>query len=298
MRDVAIVVAVASAMVAPWLAYCQWISGNPMPQSGIATSIGVRGYVTLASIAHKIVLSIEPLGFLKLRTLADDHLAAAAVLACAVAAFLALCWRRARPVLVPPSGWILLSLGAATLCLLLYYPLVSAAGQFFERYFTPLKLLVFLLLALLIVRGLGRIEGRPFTGVLILAVAAATVGSNLYWIARDYGRPWRSHLGPEAYEIVRSPYATGMSRIGMAESGRLGFLYPTRVVNLDGKMNVEALHALLSGRLDRYIQSADLDYIMLHDEDVEYFDRTIPAWRKEWRPHGRLGEFAVFEKAS
>jgi hypothetical protein len=295
-RDVAIIVTVASAMVAPWLAYCQWASGNPMPQSGIATSIGVRGYISLAAVAHKIVLSIEPLGFLKMRTLADDHLAVATVPACAVAAFLTLCWRRARPVLVPPSGWILLSLAAATLCLLLFYPLVSAAGQFFERYFTPLKLLVFLLLALLIVRGLGRIEGQPVTGVLIVAVAAATVGSNLYWIARDYGRPWRSHLGPEAYEIVRSPYATGTSRIGMAESGRLGFLYPTRIVNLDGKMNVEALHALLAGRLDSYIQSANLDYIMLHDEDVEYFDKTIPAWRKNWRQRGMLGEFEVFEK--
>jgi hypothetical protein len=297
-RDVAVVVAVASAMIVPWLAFCQWASGNPMPQSGIATSIGVRGYVPLVSITRKIVLSIDPLGFLKMRSLADDHLAVAAVLTLVVAALLVLCWRRARPVLVPPSGLILLSLAGAVLCLLLYYPLASAAGQFFERYFTPLKLLVLLLLALLIVRGLARIEGRPLTGALILAVVAATVGSNLYWTTRDYGRPWRSYLGLEAYEIVRSPYATGTSRIGMAESGRLGFLYPARVVNLDGKMNVEALHALLAGRLGSYIQSANLDYIMLHDPDVEYFDRTIPDWRKHWRSHGMLGEFEVFEKAS
>ena len=115
-----------------------------------------------------------------MRTLADDHLAVAAVLTLVVAGLLVLCWRRARPVLVPPSGLILLSLAGAVLCLLLYYPLASAAGQFFERYFTPLKLLVLLLLALLIVRGLARVEGRHFTGVLILAVASATVGSNLY----------------------------------------------------------------------------------------------------------------------
>jgi hypothetical protein len=132
----------------------------------------------------------------------------------------------------------------------------------------------------------------------VLAVALATFGSHLYWIARDYGRPWRSHLGPEAYEIVRSPYATDASRIGMAESGRLGFLYPTRVVNLDGKMNVDALRAVLSDTLDSYIRSANLDYLMLHDEDVAYFDRTIPAWRKDWRPHGMLAEFHVFERGS
>jgi hypothetical protein len=297
-RDVAIVVAVASAMVTPWLAYCQWASGHPMPQSGIATSIGIRGYVPLNSIAHRIVISMEPLGFVKVRSLVDNHVAAFAVLSLAIAAILALSWQRARPVLVPRSGWILLSLGAAVLCLLLYYPLVSAAGQFFERYFLPLKLLVLLLVAPLIVRGLAKVEGRPLAGALVLAVAAATVGSNLYWIARDYGRPSRSHLGPEAYDFVRSPYATGTSRIGMTESGRLGFLYPTRVVNLDGKMNVEALQALLAGRLGSYIQSANLDYIMLHAEDVGYFDQTIPEWRKHWRRHGMLGEFEVFEKAS
>jgi hypothetical protein len=241
---------------------------------------------------------MEPLGFVKVRSLVDNHVAAFAVLSLAIAAILALSWQRARPVLVPRSGWIMLSLGAAVLCLLLYYPLVSAAGQFFERYFLPLKLLVLLLVAPPIVRGLAKVEGRPLAGALVLAVAAATVGSNLYWIARDYGRPSRSHLGPEAYDFVRSPYATGTSRIGMTESGRLGFLYPTRVVNLDGKMNVEALQALLAGRLGSYIQSANLDYIMLHAEDVGYFDQTIPEWRKHWRRHGMLGEFEVFEKAS
>ena len=296
-RDVAIIVVVASALIVPWLAYCQWASGNPMPQSGIATAVGIRGRVPLESVAHRIVLSLNPLGFLKMRTLVDDHVAAFAVLTLVIATFLALCWRRARPILAPPAGWILLSLAAAVMCLLLYYPLASSAGQFFERYFTPLKLLTFLLLALLIVRGLSRIDGRPVAAALVLTLAVATVGSNLYWTARDYGRPWRSHLGPEAYEIVRSPYAAGTSRIGMAESGRLAFLYPARVVNLDGKMNVEALQALLAGRLDRYIQSANLDYIMLHDGDVSYFDETIPTWRKNWRPHGMMSGFDVFEKA-
>lgn len=297
-RDVAIIVGVASIMVLPWLAYCQWASGDPMPQSGIATSIGIRGPVPALSIAHKILASVAPMGFLKVRTLFDDHLAAMAVLTLAAAAALAVCWRRGQPIFVSPAGLILIALATASACLLLYYPLVSAAGQFFERYFAPLKLLVFLLLALLIVRGLSKIEGRALAGILATAVAAATVGSNLYWTARDYGRPWRSHLGPEAFEIVRSPYATGTSRIGMTESGRLGFLYPTRVVNLDGKMNIEALHALLGGTLGSYIRSARLDYIMLHVEDVAYFDKTIPDWRKDWRPHGKLGEFEVFEKAS
>lgn len=295
-RDGAIVVAVASVMVLPWLVYCQWASGNPMPQSGIATSVAVRGYVPMINIVHKIVASIDPIGFLKARAAIDGHLSIAAAATVIAAIALALYWRRARPLVTRPAAWVLASLAAATACLLLYYPLVSSAGQFFERYFLPLKILVFVLLALLLVRAVSTARRPLPASAALLAIAAATFASNLYWIARDYGRPWLSHMGPETYAIVRSRYATDNSRIGMTESGRLGFLYPTRVVNLDGKMNVEALHALLAGTLDRYIQSAKLDVIMLHDNDVDYFDQTIPGWRKFWRADGMLGEFLVFEK--
>ena len=192
---------------------------------------------------------------------------------------------------------MLLAVGAANAGLLLYYPLVSSAGQFFERYFTPLKLLVFILLAILIARLLAAAGRRLVAAALVLIVALATVATNVFWIARDYALPWRSHLGPEAYQIVRSRFASDNSRIGMFESGRLGFLYPTRVVNLDGKMNVEALKAVRSGTLERYLRSANLDYVMLHNEDVEYFDKTLPAWRKAWRKApDMIGEFLVFEK--
>lgn len=296
-RDIAVIVVVASLFVVPWLAYCQWASGNPMPQSGIATSVAVRGYVPLVTIVRKIVLSIDPLGFLKVRTLIDDHLWGAVAVTVVGAVLLALHWRQpARPVMAPPAGKVVLGIAIAVACLLLYYPLASSAGQFFERYFLPLKLLVFVLGALLIARAMARADRRPAVAAVVIVVAAATVGSNLYWTGRDFHLPWRSHLGVEAYEIVRSPYATGTSRLGMAESGRLGFLYPTRVVNLDGKMNVDALKAVKTGTLGSYIDSAHLDYLMLHDEDVEYLDKTVAGWRKSWRPHGTLGEFDVFER--
>ena len=298
LRDAAIVGAIASAMVLPWLAYCQWVSGNPMPQSGIATSVAVRGYVPLELILRKIVASVDPLGFFKVRSVIDEHLAIAVAATLAAIAAWIVYWRRSGTAFVTPvSRRVFIAFAAANAGLLLYYPLASSAGQFFERYFTPLKLLVFVLLAILIARLLAAAGRSLAATALALVLAAGTVGTNVYWIARDYSRPWRSHMGPEAYEIVRSRYATDNSRIGMFESGRLGFLYPTRVVNLDGKMNVEALRAVRSGTLDRYIQSANLDYVMLHDEDVDYFDKTIPAWRKSWRKIPEMiGEFEVFEK--
>jgi hypothetical protein len=295
-RDIAIVISIGSAMVLPWLIYCQWASGNPLPQSGIATSVAVRGYVPLKNILGKIVASIDPIGFLKIRAVIDDHLFIAAAATAIVAIALAFCWRRDRPLLTRPGTCVLAALAVGTACLLLYYPLVSSAGQFFERYFLPLKLLIFLLVAMLVARMLAQPRWPTVANIVIVTVAAATVGSNLYWISRDYGRPYLSHMGPETYDIVRSRYATDNSRIGMAESGRIAFLYPTRVVNLDGKMNVEALRAVLSGTLDRYIQSANLDYLMLHIEDVGYFDKTMPTWRNSWQPRGKIGEFDVFGK--
>lgn len=297
-RDVTIVVAIASAMVLPWLIYCQWASGHPMPQSGIATSVAVRGYVPLESLAQKVLASVAPLGFFKVRSVIDEHLALAGVVILAALVAWVAYWRRSGTAFTTPvSHRVLLAFAAANAALLLYYPLASSAGQFFERYFSPLKLLVLMLLALLIARLVAAAGRSLVAAALVSAVALATVASNLFWIVRDYALPWRSYIGLEAYEIVRSRFAAGTSRIGMFESGRLGFLYPTRVVNLDGKMNVDALRAVLSGTLESYLQTANLDYVMLHPGDVDYFDKTLPDWRKSWRKApDTIGEFLVFEK--
>ena len=86
------------------------------------------------------------------------------------------------------------------------------------------------------------------------------------------------------------------SRIGMMESGRLGYLFPDRVVNLDGKMNTEALAALRANRLIDYLRTQKFDHLLLYGYDVSYFDRAFPTWRELYAPDDRLKSIQMFTR--
>jgi hypothetical protein len=296
-REALIIGTVASLCVLPWLLYCQWASGYLMPESGLATSASLRGHADWATAFSKLLLSIVPLVGLKIRSIVDEHAATAAVLMLAGMAALAVVWRRDREAwLDRASRWMLISLAATGVMLFLYYLLFSAAIQFFERYFSPINLLVLIVLSLLISRLLAPAPPRLAGAVAAVGFAAIVMGSHVYWTWRDFNLLFRGYVGDIAYAIVRSPLATGSSRLGFAESGRIGFLYPDRVVNLDGKMRVDALDALRHDRFARFVQSAGLDFIVLHGFDIEFFDKVAPGWRDGYERDDKLASFVVFAR--
>jgi hypothetical protein len=293
--EAVVIVAVASVPVAPWLAYCLWASGVPMPQSGLATFGENMGAIDVMAQVDHMSASVAPLLFLKMRSLVDQYGAWTAMGLAAAAVALAAVWRREKTrSLSPASRWILAALAASCVPLLVYYGLFSAAGQFFERYFAPIKLLVVILLSILIARAVDR--PRAATPAVVTALALLAIVSNTYWVWRDFNLPYRSYMGEEAYAIVRSPYATGTSRMGLPESGRIGFLFPTRVVNLDGKMRLDALRAVRTHSMASFIAAADLDTLMMRDFYVEAYDRAYPGWRQGYENAGTLAGFVVFAK--
>jgi 4-amino-4-deoxy-L-arabinose transferase-like glycosyltransferase len=296
LREILIIGTFASLLVLPWIAYCQWATGHPMPQSGIATSAALRGHAEADTVAWKLLLSVVPLVVLKLRMLIVEHVAVSAAVVLAAALACRLVWRRTGgPALDRGTRWTLLALAAACVMVLAYYSAFSSAVQFFERYFSPIKLLVLLLLSLLIARLVPRLR-LPASGVVATLLAAMAIGSNAYWTWRDIGQPFRGYLGETAFVMMRSAIAEGNTRLGFAESGRIGFLYPDRVVNLDGKMRVDVLAALRDGSFARFVQSAGLDYIVLHGFDVDFFDKVAPGWRNGYVRLGNLASFEVYAR--
>ena len=298
LREALLIVAIASVLVIPWLAYCQWAAGHLMPQSGIATSASLRGHPNWPSIASKLELSLVPLLLPGMRAFLDGHVVGGGVFVLIAGLVLWVLHRRDREPWITDraSRWTVLALAAACVPLFLYYAAFSAAIQFYERYFAPIGLLVVTVLSLLIARWV-RVPLRPMAAGAGLLAASVAIGAQVYWTGRDFNLPFRSYIGDSVYAIVRSPFAGNHARLGFAESGRMGFLYPDRVVNLDGKMRADALRALTDGSFAQFLQSADLDFIILHDFDVAFFDRMVPGWRDGYVRRGTLPtDFYIFAR--
>lgn len=288
-RDLAIIVGIGSVLLLPWLAYCQWVIGSPVPQSGIATSDAVRHVSAPAVTQYALAVATIPLLFFKMASTMWDHPLAAALIG-GVLLLGALIFAL-RPI-EKASRSCLLALAAFAIVLMIYYPTVSAAIQFYDRYFASVKLLLLILLALLMVR----LQGRTIFTCAALAAVLLAFATNIGQIGNNIGAPWLSHMGQPMLEFLNSPLAKDGSRLGMMESGRFGYVLPDRVTNLDGKMNVEALAALRSGRMVDYLKAQKFDHILLYGYDASYFDRVFPEWRTLYAPDDRLKSIQLFSR--
>ena len=103
-------------------------------------------------------------------------------------------------------------------------------------------------------------------------------------------------MGEFAHDVPRLPFWAGTRRIGMAESGRLGYLLPDRVVNLDGKMRPDALRALSTRTMADFLRDLDIDCILLANFDVYYFDHNSPGWREHFGDAKPYKHYFIFEK--
>lgn len=288
---------IVCALVLPWIAYCYWVAGLFVPQSGVATSAALRPFSHPLDTIRAFIVSFVPILFVRVRMfLTEPPLVGGVIAALLTIGLTVAVFRPRSPLVDRPTRLVLLAFAASNVVLLAYYPLVSSAVQFYERYFGPVKLLVVIMLSLVIVAAARRFEAsRVFAGVASLALVAAVL-SNVYWIAEPWGVPYRGYFGSSAYALARSPFMSDGSRIGMMESGRFGFMLPDRVVNLDGKMRVPALRALQQGKLEEEIQRGNFDYILLNIFDEAFFDERAPAWRQRYSNVGKLGTLVVFKR--
>lgn len=297
LREMLVAGAVATILVLPWLAYCQWAAGVPMPQSGVATSAATRPISMPQFAWTNFALSVWPVLLSRVQQVIESRWIVSSVLAAVAAVVLVVGTLRPQAgIFNRPSRLVLGALVASTLVLLVYYAVISSAAQFYIRYFVPAKLVVLILGAGLLLHLAQEGKARAWIGGAALVVAAVAVASNLYWVSMRMGRPYDGYFGREAYDLTRSPMMAEAKRVGMLESGRIGFLYPTRVVNLDGKMNVDALKAIRAGTLGDYIDQQAFDLVMLHDFDVQWLDQRFPTWRRRYEEAGTLGTLFLFRR--
>ena len=136
-----------------------------------------------------------------------------------------------------------------------YYGLVFGAGYFLARYFTPLSIFAAILsVAWLGERAARSRQWRVFANAALVAACAIAVALH----ARNY-------LGalPHQHQQV----VTWVERnvpdqvwVGAVQTGTLGFFHD-RTINLDGKVNPDALAARLAGRTQAYVVDSPIQYV-------------------------------------
>jgi hypothetical protein len=269
---------VASLTFSPWLVWNYAHTGHIVPQSGLANAVGMN-QTPLA--LGKLVAQLGILGgyvldpLIPISRLPGGLLAAVALLSLPALAFWA--WRRGDVKALSPIA----ALAAGGVLLLGYYLFISGAVWNYLRYLLPLKLLLLALVA----RVLLSLPRRALGPVILVLVGLSL---NRARVQIDQG----VHLAAEIDALARTP----LRRVGMFETGRAGYRLPEVVVNIDGKVNLEALTALRAGRLLDFLLASDLEGLYLRDYNVHFLDAKYPDWRRHYTSEGPLapGTLAVF----
>jgi hypothetical protein len=269
---------VAVLVSAPWWLYNALVFGHPMPTSGFAQQ------ETLVSL-ERTLSAIWALGCVAMPWIfAGAHEGDLATLAraAALAGLAYLAWRsRWRP--AGGKGFVFLLL-ATYAALVPYYWLTFFADWFYIRYFAPLSLLAFVFVPALLVKA-----ARAWAMTLTGAVGATSLV--LLALAWTGWSPFGASAHHEQVELV-AEHVPAEATVAAGQSGTLGFLR-ARVVNVDGKVNPEAL--AWRGRMWDYLDRRGIEWFADSTWYVELYLGLDPE-AVGWRLVAQSGDFVVYRR--
>ena len=160
---------------------------------------------------------------------------------------------------------------AFSLLLLASYSLYIFGAFFYLRYYFPVYLTASIYFAFILQDLIDAARARTLA-FRRLAVAASAV----YVAAFSYftwSQSFNSHPLYPYYDIAAwvDEHISEDETVGIFQCGTIGYLSDRRVINLDGKVNREALDALREGRIDRYISTEGIDVVIDHAKILELF---------------------------
>jgi len=245
--------ATALAGAVPWLVHNVTQFGYLMPISGVAEASGsVRGenLVDLPSALAEYVMVTFPIpSQLEAQPLVIAASTLVAVAGAAAAALLA-----AR--LQPPARHTFGILGLWALILLVFYGIFFGVGFFMSRYFFPLSPFLALVTVYWGHRAWSALVPRlplfRFAAPALLALVVIGLDVRLYERGSNQGHfqvvEWIERNVPDDVWV------------GAVQTGTIGFFHD-RTLNLDGKVNPDALKARLGHRTQEYVLESPIEYL-------------------------------------
>lgn len=245
-----------TAISAPWLIYNKLNFGSIVPISGWSQSLGAAFGQNLPLVPVKLFEHMFPMFPVPTAFEGSAVLppALGAVVLVVLLWFLAGVWRRGG--LVRPVVAAYLVHGIA---LSAYYGLEFGAPHFLSRYLAvlaPLLIVAALWVAIDILRAL--LGGRWRGGLAVAGLAGLALSLALYVRPFLPGAEGQGHFQVVDWILQNVPEETW---VGAVQTGTLGYWHD-RTINLDGKVNPEALAVLRAeGHVLNYVRESPIRYL-------------------------------------
>ena len=239
----------------PWLIFNQVKFGSVVPISGISEAHDARfggNLKLLPATLTEYVLAVVPVPS-AIETRPIVMAACAAILLVALAVY-AMMWTRASRLARVVMGTV----AFYAVCLSGFYGIYFGAPYFVNRYLFPLSPFLAVAWAALVMRIWLWLRQSPLkqaAWAVFLAPLVLVAGFN----ARTYIKG-KDHMHWQVVEWV----ATNVKDdewVGAGQTGTLGFFHDL-TINLDGKVNPEALEARLKGKVLDYVVRSEIRYLV------------------------------------
>lgn len=181
--------------------------------------------------------------------------------------------------------------------LAIFYTYFFSAPHFIARYLHPLRLAVFLTFVMVLpllydwVRSRENAllrNGLQAVGIVIAAMA-------FFFNATVYLRAFTTQNSTPVHYAGLFAKSVAPEKVGMTSSGTASFIAPN-VVNLDGKVNAEALEARKRDRLGEYVVKANINYLADWKEVGEKIAAQAAELGADYRLIDTLGPIFVYKR--
>jgi hypothetical protein len=264
----------------PWWLYNTLLFGHPMPSSGFAQQDAAFEIERLWTALWALRVVAMPWLFAG----AHENLWTDLARSVALIAIAFLAWRSrdaAWHAAMRRFAGILLVCYAA---LVVYYTRMFFADWFYVRYFAPLSLIAFVYFPALLAARVPRTGaglGLAAAAASVVLLAASWQGAGLFGASAHHRQA-----------ALVAAYVPPEDIVAAGQSGTLGFLR-ARVVNVDGKVNPEAL--LWRGRIPEYLDVRGIRWFVDSDWYVEINLGLDPA-AVGWQLVAENGDFYLYRR--
>jgi hypothetical protein len=278
----------------PWWLYNLFYFGSIMPTSGQAE---ISWPTSLSEQLYRLIQTLNDIAIVLIYTPHDSSFLVRIITAIVIALGLFLLFSRTRIVEQLRSTRLnaLIPFWIFGFILVIYYTFYFRAPHFIIRYLQPLRILVLLSWALILSELINRYVSAPVKNRLIPVTASVILLLMLGFGVNRYFAFYDKPNALEFYNIGMWANSHPAERIGMLQSGIAGFVAPN-IVNLDGKVNAEALAAHQQGQLGRYILQQKFDYLADWKPFVEDVAALCGAHELFFDSIGMVGRIQVMKR--